>query len=101
MDGFSPGMRVRRLAWSVLLIVCVEDVVCGIRRKEDKTGTCRWTKMWGKSCVFTVSTSVLGTQIESLAHGQGGAKNDRLPGTHCEVAGCLLWREQVRNYLLS
>lgn len=40
--GFSPGMRDRRRPWSVLLIVCVEDVVYGIRRKKkkDKTGTC-------------------------------------------------------------
>lgn len=34
--GFSPGMRDRRRPWSVLLIVCVKDVVYGIRRKKKK-----------------------------------------------------------------
>lgn len=69
-------MRDKPLPWSVLLIVCVQDVVCGIRRKEDKTGTCGWIKMWGKTCVFTVGTLVLGTPIQFLAHGQGEAKKD-------------------------
>lgn len=78
-------MRDKRLPWSVLLIVCVEDLVCGIRREEDKIGTCGWIKMWGKSCVFTVGTSVLGTPIESLAHGQGEAKKDRLLGTQLQL----------------
>lgn len=78
-------MRDKRLPWSVLLIVCVQDVVCRIRRKEDKTGTCGWIKMRGKSCVFTVGTSVLGTPIQSLAHGQEEAKKDRLPGTQLQL----------------
>lgn len=40
--------------------------------------------MWSRSCVFSVDTSGLGTPIESLAHDQGGAKKDRLPGTQLQ-----------------
>lgn len=47
------------------------------RKKSDEKVFRDWTKMWGKTCVFTVCTSGPGSPLESLAYGQGIAKKDR------------------------